>query len=428
MIKAPDKNNFWLRQESLPEEERLYNYFLSRLKENSPLELLEDFRCLFIEGRTFKEADCYVALETIVQKRSPEQFMHFLNRCCHILINYWQMYPKFSAVVPQLVSSFEYLPTAIGSAHNTTSRVRRLVKEFTSSDQYLKLQRLARVINAKEESKIKLVSYLIHRYPYLYDYYLVSQDTSQEHQQTVQNIKASIEQNFEVSLSQYVTYKVRVAQMVSDATPIPVSRPLLPVKNPTLLSNEELGKALKQFISRGENGYTYKGLSQNFISQLSYTPNFRTFKENLFQYLSGSLNSPYGQDQLTPKIHEYLQNLLPEYNSQQPNEFLILRTSNQLLNFLVVNSANNPEHYFFVDMVTNLGVTRTIGLLIKLVLISHKIKPYLEKRFSILFNHYESFSPDRVPWLVKSLEYIQIAFAVHFGNMNLSGLKEFETS
>ena len=102
----------------------------------------------------------------------------------------------------------------------------------------------------------------------------------------------------------------------------------------------------------------------------------------------------------------------------------MLRTSSQLMNFLVVENGKKPEHYVFVDMISNMGVTRTMGLLLKVVLVSGKVKPYLEKRFSILFNHYESFTKDGVPWLVKSLENLQLAFSVHFGKVDLSCLKQ----
>jgi hypothetical protein len=53
-----------------------------------------------------------------------------------------------------------------------------------------------------------------------------------------------------------------------------------------------------------------------------------------------------------------------------------------------------------------------------------KAKPHLERRFSILFSHYESQSQDGVPWLIKSLENLHIALSVHFGNADVSFLKQ----
>ena len=126
--------------------------------------------------------------------------------------------------------------------------------------------------------------------------------------------------------------------------------------------------------------------------------------------------------QFPQKLYSVLQNTLPQCDHQKPSEFLMLRTSSQLLNYLVVESSQKPEHYIFVDMISNMGVTGTVAMLLKLVLMCNKVKPYLEKRFSILFNHYEGVSQEGVPWLVQALENMQIAFSIHFGRADLSCL------
>jgi hypothetical protein len=90
----------------------------------------------------------------------------------------------------------------------------------------------------------------------------------------------------------------------------------------------------------------------------------------------------------------------------------------------VVESSHQPDHFIFVDLIANLGATPTIGLLLKIVLLCRKVKPYLEKRFSILFNHYESRIRDGIPWLVESLENLNIALSVHFGSADLSCLNQ----
>jgi hypothetical protein len=76
----------------------------------------------------------------------------------------------------------------------------------------------------------------------------------------------------------------------------------------------------------------------------------------------------------------------------------------------------------FMDMISNLGSVFTTGLLLKIVLICQKVKPLLESRLSILFNHYETSQCKGVPWLVKSLENWNVAGAIHFGKMDASAL------
>jgi hypothetical protein len=409
------------------EEQVLYDYWLDRVRDDSPEEVLDDFRRLFIEGRGYQDAHIYTTLERLVRAKDAEiRFYHFFNRCCHILINQWQLQPTYQPAIPELVSLLENLPPARHGQYSMANVLRHLVKNFTLSDHYVKLQRLSRVISSKFSDKAAAsVGTLINRYPYLYDHCLLGDDSSQEHQQTVRHIKVKTERRFEVNLSRYVTYKVRLAQV----TRVPqiteeAGRIIQPVKNPTLLNDKELNRALKQYVGTIEGGYTYKSLSQNFLANTVYTATYKNFKDELYDYLISSVD--YGKGQFNQKLYDILRNTLPQCDEQKPSEFLMLRTSSQLLNYLLVESGQKPDHYIFLDMVGNMGVTRTMGLLLKLVLMCRKVKPYLEKRFSILFNHYEGFSRDGVPWLVKSLENLQVAFSIHFGKADLSCLRQIQ--
>lgn len=413
--------------ETKDEEQVLYDYWLDRVRTDSPEELIEDFRRLFIEGRGYQEAPIYLALERLVKAKDAEiRFYHFFNRCCHILINRWQMQPTCQLAIPELVSLLENLPPARQGYHSTSNTLRHLLKNFTLSDDYVKLQRLARIISSKySEETAPRVGTLINRYPYLYDHCLLSDESPREQRRTVRRIKVKTERCFEVNLSHYVTYQVRLRQVAhAPKTSEEAGRIIQPVKNPTLLNDKELNRALKYYVSPVEGNYTYKALSQNFLANTVYSSTYKDFKNDLYDYLITSVD--YGKGQFNKKLYDVLQNTLPQWDQQKPSEFLILRTSSQLFNYLVVESGQKPDHYIFIDMITNMGVTRTVGLLLKLVLVCRKIKPHLDKRFSILFNHYEGFSRDQVPWLVKSLESLQVAFSIHFGKADLSCLRQIQ--
>ncbi|WP_013323409.1 hypothetical protein [Gloeothece verrucosa] len=413
-------------RQSRQQEQLLYDYLLGRVQTDTPENLLEEFRELFIEGRGFREAQVYTALENLIKaKDAQERFYYCFNRCCHILVNRWQMLPQHQQAIPELVKLLENLVPARQGVSTTPNRLRLLVKEFTLSDDYIKLERLARIIDNKGKTN-NSIGTLINRYPYLYDHCLLSDESSQEHQQTVRQIKRKIEKNYEINLSRYVTYQVRMAQLARRNELSSESAGLIqPVKNPTLLSDRELSKSLKQYVGTVEGGYTYKSLSQNFITHTNFTPNYQAFKDDLYEYLVSSFENRRGK--FPQKLYQIIQNTLSECNRQKPNEFLMLRTSSQLLNYLVVDSAQNPQHYVFIDLITNMGVTGTIGLLLKLILICKKVKPYLEKRFSILFNHYEGFATDGAPWLVKTLENLQLAFSLNFGKVDISSLQQLKS-
>jgi len=416
-----------IRQTSL-EEQQLYDHLLYCVQVELPSELIERFQRLFLDGARYVDPQIWLALEKLtMSKRADQDFKFVLNRCCHILINRWQMQPQLQGAIPQLVALFENPPDPRKVQSRGARRLRQLVQLFTETEQYLTLQRLSRVMSETAEASgngSKVIGSLIQRYPYLYEHCLLSEDSSYEHQQTVRQIQARVQRRFELDLSQYVTYQVRRAQAVRTQSIEALDKVIQPVKNPTLLSDRELGVALKQFVGKVQGSSTYRDVAQSFLTHTTQTASYKEFKNDLYEYLTASIDPAFGKRQFNDRLYTHLKSTLPHSESQRPSEFLIVRTCSQLLNFLVVESPQRPNHFTFVDLITNLGATLTTGLLLKIVLLCRKVKPYLEKRFSILFNHYESSTRDGVPWLVTSLENLNIAFSVHFGSADLSCLNQ----
>ncbi len=416
-----------IRQTSL-EEQQLYDHLLYCVQVESASQLIERFQGLFLDGARYIDPQIWIALEKLaMDKRAEQEFKFVLNRCCHILINRWQMQPQLQGAIQELVALFENPPDPTKVQSRGARRLRHLVQLFTETEQYVTLQRLSRVMSETGEvsnNGSRQVGALIQRYPYLYEHCLLSEDSSYEHQQTVRQIQSRVQRRFEFDLSQYVTYQVRRAQALRSPSKEGLERIIQPVNNPTLLTERELGAALKQFVGKVQGSYTYRDVAQSFLTHTTQTASYKEFKNDLYEYLTASIDPAFGKRQFNDRLYTHINNTLPHSNSQRPTEFLIVRTCSQLLNFLVVESPQRPNHFTFVDLITNLGATLTTGLLLKIVLLCRKVKPYLEKRFSILFNHYESSTRDGVPWLVTSLENLNIALSVHFGSADLSCLNQ----
>jgi hypothetical protein len=416
-----------IRQPSL-EEQQLYDHLLYCVQVESCSQLIERFRSLFLDGVRYEDPQVWLALEKVaMNKRAEQEFRYVLNRCCHILINRWQMQPQLQWAIPELITLFENPPDPARVQSRGARRLRQLVQLFAETEQYLTLQRLSRVMSGEVDDNGNgaiAVGTLIQRYPYLYEHCLLSEDSSYEHQQTVRQIQSRIQRRFELDLSQYVTYQVRRAQAIRTQSVETLDKITQPARNPTLLSERELAVALKQFIGKVQGSDTYRDVAQSFLTHSSQTNSYKAFKDDLYEYLTASIDPSYGKRQFNDRLYAHLKNTLPQCETQKPTEFLQVRTCSQLLNFLVVESPQRPNHFIFVDLITNLGATLTTCLLLKIVLICRKVKPYLEKRFSILFNHYESATKDGVPWLIKSLENLNIAFSVHFGSADLSCLNQ----
>jgi hypothetical protein len=420
-----------------PEEQLLYNHWLEKVQVEQPAELIDRFRNLFIDSTGYPDHEIAKALEKLTaSKQAEEEFKFIINRCCHILINRWQTSSAKHTAIPELVGIFEGVaakPVGRYLRHQSNRRLPELMKQFTQTEQYIMLQRLGKVVSQGKETsnptqnhvpQSKYLGSLISRYPYLYKHCLISEGSPYEYQKTVQKIQIENQRKFEIDLSQYVAHTVRKVQMAREGNSASLGRMIQPIKNPTLLSDPELFFALKQYIGKVEGAETYRQFSQRFLGQINNNQTYGSFKNNLYEYLVTTTNgSDYGKRQFNDKLYKQLRNIIPQSDSQKFSDFLMIRTCSQLLNFLVVESSQRPSHFVFLDLISNLGATQTTGILLKIILICHHVKPYLEKRFAILFNHYESTTRDGVLWLVKSLENLNLALITNFGGVDLSYLR-----
>lgn len=414
------------------EEQQLYDHLLNLVQTELPSQLVQRFRALFVDGVGYPDAEIARALDKIAASKVAEQeFRYVLNRCCHILINRWQTRPQFEAHIPELISVFEAAPSRHVFEISRSRSVRRLreqVKTFVDSEQYLTLRRLAQVIGQGTDgnpSGSEPLGGLIRRYPYLYEHCLLAEGSTYEQQQTIQELKFKAQRQYEIDLSQYVTYQVRRSHMARTGALETANRVLQPIKNPTLLSDRELYGALKHYVGRSQGSCSYRDLAQRFTSHTNQVASFGAFKDSLYQYITVSVDSEYGKRQFNNQLYNQLKNTLPENNSQKLNDFLLVRTCSQLLNFLVVESSHKPEHFVFIDLVSNIGPIWATGLLLKIVLICRKVKPYLEKRFSILFSHYESSRRDAVIWLIQAMEHLNVALSTNFSTMDLALINQW---
>ena len=416
------------------QQQQIYDHLLYCVKTESPIEVLERFNHLFIKATGYQDNRIRIALENIIENSADAEFPLFFNRCCHIIVNRWQMQPNYKVEIIELVLLLERALPPGGAVSRHARKQRQLIKDFLNTEYFVKLQRLARLIDgslepeARRENRIEIVSNsvgdLIQRYPYLHQHCLLTEASTEEFQQTVETIQAQIQSDYELNLSQYITYRVRLARLVkkykaANKTKIP-KRLIQKVENPTLLDDRDLNKALRHYMGKVDRDNTYYDLSQQFLTHTTQTRSYKEFKADLYEYIVAGIDSRFGKRRFNDKLYDCLQNTMVEFEDRELDEFLTMRTYCQLFQFLVVDGKGNYNHERYIDLITYLGEVKTIGLLLKLVLLCSKVKPYLEQRFSILFSHYEAVSEEQAQWLVKSLENLQIAFSVHFGKADFS--------
>lgn len=401
-------------------EQRLYDHIVSCVEKEPPTKVIDRFQQLFIDGMGYPEREIEATLYSIISvKRSEREFKYILHRCCYIPINRWQLHSQHKFAIAKLVALFKQTLPRFGMEFYIVKRLQDQINLFIKSEEFVTLERLVKAVEQepephKQESNCVLGE-LISRYPYLYGYSLLSKDSFEEDQQTIKRLQNQRKRQFEQDLSQYLNYLVEPRN-----TEIGIVHP---AANPTLLDDEELHLAVREFAGKVAADRTYKESAQFFLRDARQTPSYGAFKVNLYEYLLSSIEPEYGGRQFNDRLYKHIKNTLPENDSVKLNNVLLSRTCHQLFNFLVVENPKHPSHYVFYDLVHNLGPSRTMGLLLKLVLLSRKAQPELEKRFAILFNHYEGKASDEILWFLKSLENLNVALVMNFGNTDLSLVK-----
>jgi len=408
-------------------QEKIYEHLKASVKQETPEQVLGRYNRLFIQATGYENPEIREAMEQITKADIGEsEFSSFLGYCCYIAINHWlfQGDQESKEAISQLRKTFENIPPFARSQTMTSRRIREKVSQFSKSDYILKMQRLGNLLTideAIEQDKSQPLATILGRYPFLFKDCLLPQENYPEIKRTLSKFQAQKQYKFEVALSNYITNQVRLARLAKRYQSLEEAKELVPpAPNPTLLKEPELISTLQHFISGIQGRSTYQDLAKRFLIHSSKADTFKTYKRDLYEYLTTSVSGDQLQSQFEQRLADYLKTTLADWDRQKPNEQLMLRVANNLLKFLVVESRQNINHYLYLDLITNLGPTQTVGLLLKIILLSPKINPYLTSRFAILYNHYENIPRQNVHWLFKSLENLHIALTIYNSTVDLS--------
>jgi hypothetical protein len=411
---------------SNPDEEVLYTCIYQWVQREAPTSVLERFRELFTELKCGNPS-VVAALERLVMRpEASQRFRFILNRSCYILINHWQNQSQHRWAIRHLVDILA-TPTPLrgGDRGKAVGTLRRLFHAFQSTDLYLRLCQTVALLDATDEpNEEQPLACLLRRYPYLYEAQLAGVEDRQqfrEQLEIVQRLQTQVQEQFEYQLGRYVTYEYRRA--------LGATKNLEPVKNPTMLTNQELFLAFKLYGTRVDNGMTYQERAEQFLRENPEGQNYRLYKYNLAAYLVAAMPPSKDRDVFERKLYQFMDELFPQFDHQGVNDFLVTRTCSRLLNFLVIENKKDANHKTFIDLICQLGPTRMVGLLLKIVLICKKVKGYLERLICVLFNHYAEQTQGQVRWLIKVLENLKLAFSLHFGIVDLRFIRQlFATS
>lgn len=260
----------------------------------------------------------------------------------------------------------------------------------------------------------------MNRYPYLYGCCPFGNAKALEESQMLRESREYASYQFGVNLCQYVLYCLRLKENNKNNN----QRIPTPINNPTLLSNPALFSALKYFNDQVVGCHSHYTLAQQFLVYIQQPPSYRVFKRHFYDYLTMSIQF-MGKMPFAFKLDQYLQNTLSQCEDHTLDDFLLVRTCSLLLNFLIVDNSKQHQHFVLIDLLSNLGVLSTVGMFLKVILLCRAVKPHLDKRLSILCDHYWNHDYEDIQWLIQILEYWNIALSTNLGSADMSYVRQF---
>jgi len=308
---------------------------------------------------------------------------------------------------------FEQVPTT-PAAMAETQTIRKLSRLFTQTEQYDALRRFANLIDdqvagAPIAIDEQPVGKQLKRYPFLYDSSLLTKDSDQQQKNQVGKLRQEAEAKLGVQLARYCDQQKRGGSKT--------------VQNPTQLPSDEFAQALNYYTGKVEGNRSHRDLSQMFRTYSKTVRSFRDFKEEFLEYLLSPLadaDPRYVNNHFRRSLRQYLRETLSDFDDQRLTDFIVITTCQKLLNFLVVQGRQQPVFRRFWQLLHDAGNTLTVGLLLRIVLFCSAVKPWLENRLTVLFNHHEKCVCKEVPWLVNTLEHTNIALLTNFGKFGYS--------
>jgi hypothetical protein len=276
--------------------------------------------------------------------------------------------------------------------------------ESTALQSYLTRRNRAKVCPALEQMDrgTNTLQNLLHRYPFLFKTLCLARGKTTP--EAIEQLQATTTCRFERQLSRHV-----IAQMQSQRTQVP---------NPTRVSQFGLQIALDRFTGNVWGRETHRDLADRFLRQ-ARQETFAVFKRNLHSYLMASIPNNASSQSFSHQLHHSLEKFLSDQDTQQLNTFLLTATCRHLFKFLIVEGSHNLEHKRLLNLVHSLNPFTVAELCLRILLLCPRSQCHLDKRLALLFQHYAQQPQIEINWFIQLLEYMNLAYAIQFGQVRL---------
>lgn len=433
------------RQPIAKQSSLIYEYLRQFATVQSPSAVIQEFKNLFLQGRNENNKSSQVLAKIISSPSGQKQFNAIITDCIHIILDCWAATPESLTSVSELIETLDTINQS-RSYDRRRKQLIQLVKDYQQSELYFQLRGMIIIINPQETANVVLTNAVstnevsssnlssnntifytyLARYSYLYDYFLPQNSNLNQLRELIKTLQSKRKQDFAISLSKHLIYRVRLKQIAQiKLLSKGAGKAITKVDNPTLLSERALKKALKQYIGQAENQGTILEQAQLFVTGNNLRNSYQVFKQDLYCFLTKNINPRNSTCNFKNKLKLKLEQIFSQSDTKPLNKTLILQTCRQLFSFLILDPTLPPNPKIYADLIVNLGTDQVMMILIKITLICPESKADLERKLSLIVTHYLQSNIQDIPWLVKSLEHLLIAFSIYFEKIDVSIARNF---
>lgn len=392
---------FSLRPDTV-EETRIYG-FARRLTALPANQAVEQFYQFFYQALNPSSMATREALLQIATSPESEKTFHYvLNRCFYTLCNPWRTETSHHGAIRNLVLQLEQLP----EKRVNDPQVRQLQKQvlgFVGTPQHLTLKRQMQVLfddrnSAAQPDHERRLGEDLKRYFYLHETTMTTKDVARKDRDTILQFQRQARYQFEQQCRQFVVNRQNPKELW--------------VPNPSQLSEAEFVLAFDHY--RPERADSYSKQAKTFTEQRQKLQTMADFQGEFTTYLLETLsheNSRYQNNLFGRRLRQHLANAAD--GGMPINQTMIVQVCRRALEFLVVENLKRPNTVNFRNLLKDVGHAVTVGVLLKVVMFCRAVRPWFEERFGILFHLYEQTRKGEIPWLVQSLEHLNVALALN---------------
>ena len=430
-------------QKPIDREIKIIYDYLSDCASNKPPETaIREFNSLFAQGKSENEQVSKSLSKIIFAPISQKQFNRVFSHCFYLIFNRWTSSLELLSYVPKLLNIIEVVANS-SSYDRLRKQLIKLIANYQTSSEYLKLKATTTIVigghnptskegiaiksennsrtNNSQEFLVQKIDDYLDRYTFIYEYFTPQHIELEQLNEFVRALQNSRSKDFQIKLSRHIIYRFRLKQVAKmQLLSKGAGKVISKASNPSILSEKAFRLALQQYIGKSDRQQTLQERSQKFVTDNQVRSSYRIFKRDLLLFLTENIKPKNSKYKFDEKLKNKLDAIFPQSASKPLNNTQILQTCRQLFSFLIIEPDLSDKPPKFVDLVTNLGTAQAVSVLVKITLICPESRSDLEKKISLIIDRYQSHQIQDVPWLIKALEHLLLAFSIYFGNIDVS--------